>query len=73
MREQKCVLIIDGDDKRRQQMETVLNFLGFDWRSGDEPDCLAYLDGADDLLCVVVGIIAVNYTKKNSQKNTPAD
>ena len=25
------------------------------------------------LLCVVVGIIAVNYTKKNSQKNTPAD
>ncbi len=55
MREQKCVLIIDGDDKRRQQMETVLNFLGFDWRSGDEPDCLAYLDGADDLLCVVVG------------------
>lgn len=25
------------------------------------------------LLCVVVGIIAVNYTNKNSQKNTPAD
>ena len=55
MREQKCVLIIDGDDKRRQQMETVLNFMGFDWRIGDEPDCLAYLDGADDLLAVVVG------------------
>ena len=55
MREQKCVLIIDGDEKRRQQMETVLNFMGFDWRCGDEPDCLAYLDGADDLLGVVVG------------------
>ena len=53
MREQKCVLIIDGDEKRRQQMETVLNFMGFDWRCGDEPDCLAYLDGADDLLGVI--------------------
>lgn len=55
MRELKCVLIIDANEHRRQQMETVLNFLGFDWRCGDEPDCLAYLNAADDLLAVIIG------------------
>ena len=55
MSEQKCVLIIDGNHQRRHQMETVLNFMGFRWSCGEEQDCLAYMDGGDDLFCVIAG------------------
>lgn len=49
------LLLIDNDDIRRQQLETVLSFMGLPWQSGAEEDCLAYLACADDLMAVVVG------------------
>ena len=49
MKQMGNVLLIDGDESRRQQLETVLAFMGMQWQSGAEEDCLAYLDAADQL------------------------
>ena len=46
MKQMGNVLLIDGDESRRQQLETVLTFMGMQWQSGAEEDCLAYLDAA---------------------------
>ena len=55
MKQMGNVLLIDGDESRRQQLETVLAFMGMQWQSGAEEDCLAYLDAADQLSAVIVG------------------
>ena len=49
------VLIIDGNEARRQQLETILAFMGWQWQSGPEEDCLAYLSALEQISAVVVG------------------
>ena len=49
------VLIIDGHEGRRQQLSTILSFLGWQWQSGAEEDCLAYLDASVQLCAVLLG------------------
>ena len=49
------LLLIDGDDIRRQQLETVLSFMSIQWQSGAEEDCLAYLSATDSISAVIVG------------------
>ena len=43
MEQMDNLLLIDANDERRQQLETVLSFMGIQWQSGGEEDCLAYL------------------------------
>ncbi|MGL4205191.1 MAG: sigma-54 dependent transcriptional regulator [Aeromonadaceae bacterium] len=52
------VLIIDGNEARRQQLETILAFMGWQWQSGQEEDCLAYLSALEQISAVVVGELA---------------
>lgn len=52
------VLIIDGDEARRQQLETILSFMGCQWQSGAEEDCLAYLDAPNQVSAVLLGDLA---------------
>ena len=49
------VLIIDGNETRRQQLATILSFLGWQWQLGGEEDCLAYLDASNQLSAVLLG------------------
>ena len=48
------VLIIDGNEARRQQLATILSFLGWQWQLGGEEDCLAYLDASNQLSAVLL-------------------
>lgn len=48
-------LIIDDDIGRRQALETIFTFLGLKTQSGDSPDCLSYLEAAEDLDAVILG------------------
>ena len=43
MEQMDNLLLVDTNDERRQQLETVLSFMGIQWQSGGEEDCLAYL------------------------------
>lgn len=49
------VLIIDSQESRRQQLETILSFMGCQWQSGAEEDCLAYLDAPGQVSAVILG------------------
>ncbi len=65
------LLILDNDNERRQQIETIASFLGISWQSGSEEDCLAYLDDSDEMTAVIIGTtkttslpqLLVKYTK----------
>lgn len=52
------LLIMDNDQKQRQQIETIADFLGVSWQSGGEEDCLAYLNDSDDQTAVLVGSLS---------------
>lgn len=49
------LLLIDANEERRHQLETVLSFMGVQWQSGAEEDCLAFLSASPSLSGVVVG------------------
>lgn len=55
MEQMENLLLIDANEERRQQLETVLSFMGIQWQSGAEEDCLAYLSAAEGISAVVVG------------------
>jgi len=52
------VLVIDSDEARRQQIETLLAFLGWSAHSGAEVDGLAYLDGGHGFSAVILGTLS---------------
>lgn len=54
------LLIIDNNIERRKKIETIVTFLGLSWQSGEELDCLAYLDDSNDNTAVLVGEINKN-------------
>ncbi len=49
------LLLIDANEERRHQLETVLSFMGVQWQSGAEEDCLAFLSAEPSLSGVIVG------------------
>lgn len=49
------LLLIDSNETRRQQLETVLTFMSIQWQSGAEEDCLAYLSATETVSAVVIG------------------
>lgn len=49
MEQMENLLLIDANDERRQQLETVLSFMRIQWQSGAEEDCLAYLSAAEGI------------------------
>jgi len=49
------VLIIDHNEERRQQLETILSFMGWEWQSGAEEDCVAYLGALNQVSAVLLG------------------
>ncbi len=55
MEQMENLLLIDANDERRQQLETVLSFMRIQWQSGAEEDCLAYLSAAEGISAVVIG------------------
>ncbi len=55
MEQMDNLLLVDANDERRQQLETVLSFMGIQWQSGGEEDCLAYLSAVENISAVVVG------------------
>ena len=66
------ILVIDGDRPRYGSLETILRFLGYEYESGEEGDCLALLDTLSSLFAVVLG----NFSGKSDEllakyPNTP--
>ena len=66
------ILVIDGDRPRNGSLETILRFLGYEYESGEEGDCLALLDTLSSLFAVVLG----NFSGKSDEllakyPNTP--
>ena len=55
MEQMDNLLLVDANDERRQQLETVLSFMGIQWQSGGEEDCLAYLSAVENISAVIVG------------------
>ena len=49
------ILVIDGEKSRNGSLETILRFLGYEYESGEEGDCLALLDTLSSLFAVILG------------------
>ncbi len=59
------ILILEERSELRQEIETIVKFLGCEWQSGELPDCLSYLDSDNAGITLVIA--------GNTGAVTPAD
>ena len=54
------ILVIDNNQERKTQIETILGFMGISWHSGTEEDCVAFLNDTEEMTAVLVGDLKQN-------------
>lgn len=69
MQGQKHVLVVDNDNTRRDQIATVLSFVGEHFHACPEEDIDEYFNDSDNILTVIlcgkVSDLLVNFVKSN--------
>lgn len=65
------ILILEERPELRQEIETIVKFLGCEWQSGEVPDCLSYLDSDNVAITLVIAGNTGSVTPADLLKNHP--
>ena len=65
------ILILEERGELRQEIETIVKFLGCEWQSGELPDCLSYLDSDNAGITLVIAGNTGSVTPEDLLKKHP--